>query len=129
MCQVQLKLQVYGRAIENLGDIDGDGVIDIAVGADWQDSQSGAVYIHFLNADGSVKSTVTIKDGVTNAPDLTEGDRYGTDIANMGDLDGDGINDIAVGADHDSSNGNDKGAVYIHYLNADGSLKEDTVKN
>ena len=57
-----------------------------------------------------------------------EGDRYGTDIANMGDLDGDGIIDIAVGADDDSSNGNDKGAVYIHYLNADGSLKEDTVK-
>ena len=103
----------YGRAIENLGDIDGDGVIDIAVGADWQDSQSGAVYIHFLNANGSVKSTATIKDGVTNAPDLTAGDRYGTDIANMGDLDGDGINDIAVGADHDSSNGDDKGAVYI----------------
>ena len=50
----------YGRAIENLGDIDGDGVIDIAVGADWQDSQSGAVYIHFLNANGSVKSTATV---------------------------------------------------------------------
>ena len=86
------------------------------------------MYIHFLNANGSVKSTATIKDGVTNAPDLTAGDRYGTDIANMGDLDGDGINDIAVGADHDSSNGDDKGAVYIHYLNSNGSLKEDTVK-
>ena len=118
----------YGKSIANLGDLDGDGVVDIAVGANWQDSAKGAVYIHFLNANGSVKSTATIKDGVTNAPDLAAGDHYGSDIANMGDLDDDGVIDIAVGADHDSSNGNDKGAVYIHYLNSDGSLKEDTVK-
>ena len=110
--------------IQNIGDIDGDGVIDIAVGADWQDNAKGEVYIHFMNANGSVKSTATIKDGVTNGPGLAAGDHYGTDIANMGDLDGDGVNDIAVGAHEDSNNGNDKGAVYIHYLNSDGSLKE-----
>ena len=118
----------YGKSIANLGDLDGDGVTDIAVGHTFEEGKRGAVYIHYLNTDGSIKSTATIKDGTTNGPDLAAGDFYGSDIANMGDLDGDGVIDIAVGADEDSSNGTDKGAVYIHYLNSDGSLKEDTVK-
>ena len=91
----------YGKSIANLGDFDGDGVVDIAVGMPGPHLSStvkGEVNIHFMNADGSVKSTVKINDDTTNGPGLTAGDKYGSDIANMGDLDGDGVIDIAVGA-------------------------------
>ncbi len=48
----------------------------------------GAVYILFLNRDGSVKAEQKISDtqgGLVTA--LDAGDRFGASIANIGDLD------------------------------------------
>ena len=119
----------YGSDIANMGDLDGDGVIDIAVGAEDDssiESDDGAVYIHYLNANGSVKSTVKINENTANGPNVHYNGNYGNSVENIGDLDGDGVNDLAVGElNHDSHSG--EGAVNIHFLNANGSIKS-TVK-
>ena len=117
----------FGVSVASIGDLDGDGVDDLAVGAasdDGGDSDRGAVHIIFMNTDGSVDSTVEINDSTTNGPTLTNSDRFGTSVANIGDLDGDGVNDLAVGANDDDEGGSDRGAVHIVFV--EGTLPPST---
>jgi len=117
----------FGFSGANIGDLDGDGIDDIAVGAPYDDDggiNTGAIHILFLNKDGTVKSHQKISATEGNFEDmLREGDKFGRSIANIGDLDGDGIDDIAVGAYHDDDGGINTGAIYILFLNKDGTVK------
>ena len=54
---------------------------------------------------------------------LEEKEQFGYTISSIGDLNGDGVNDIAVGAYHDDDGGYNTGAVYILFLNSDGTVK------
>lgn len=125
----------YGMSVACLGDFDNDGVSDIAVGASRDEitlSNAGVVFIHLLNADGTVKATINkIGAESTNGPvGLNIGDQYGYSVANIGDLNGDGITDIAVGAISDEKSGGEdgEGAVHIHFLDSDGTIKLPSVK-
>ena len=51
-------------------------------------------------SDGSVDSTAEINDSTTNGPELLDNEFFGSSVTNIGDLDGDGVNDLAVGAYH-----------------------------
>jgi len=117
----------FGYSVASLDDIDGDGVTDIAVGAIGDDDGStdrGAVWILFLNADGTVKDYQKISAAQGNfGGDLDSGDYFGYSTASLGDLDGDGIADIAVGAIADDDGSYNAGAVWILFLNADGTVK------
>jgi len=114
----------YGH-VTSIGDLDGDGVSDLAVGAPGDDTGGdtrGAVYIHFMNTDGSIDSTVKIDDTTANGPVLSDEDSYGFGIASIGDLNGDGVSDLAVGALDDDAGGTSQGALHIHFMNTDGSI-------
>ena len=75
-------------------------------------------------SDGSVKSTVAINDSTVNGPVLIDQDRFGESIANIGDLDGDGVDDLAVGAPYDDGDGgSNQGVIHIMFMNANGSVK------
>ncbi len=117
----------FGSAVANLGDLDGDGITDIAVGAGGDDDGGnvrGAVYILFLNADGTVKAQQKISDTEGNLMGgLDDIAVFGAAIANIGDLDGDGVTEIAVGAWRDSDGGFWRGAVFVLFLNTDGTVK------
>ncbi|MHC4875262.1 MAG: Ig-like domain-containing protein [Planctomycetota bacterium] len=116
----------FGASIASPGDLDGDGVNDLLVGAPGDDTagdQQGAVYVMYLNTDGSVKSSLKIADTSNGGPDLLPGDRFGESLTSLGDLDGDGVTDVAVGTPGDDTGGNERGAVHVLFLNADGSVK------
>jgi hypothetical protein len=116
----------FGGSVANMGDLDGDGVADLAVGARFDDTDGenrGAVHILFLNADGTVKSRTKIASGTGGGPTLANNDLFGRSVANLGDLDGDGVADLAVGADRDDTGGDSRGAVYVLFLNASGTVK------
>lgn len=117
----------FGNALTCVGDLDGDNVADLAVGA-WNDDDGGtnrgAVWVLFLNADGTVKSHQKISDSEGGfAPALVNFDNFGTSVSGIGDLDLDGAPDLAVGAIGDDDGGSVRGAVWVLFLNANGTVK------
>lgn len=103
-----------GLGVSGCGDIDGDGVPDVAVGA-IQDGVPavgpGYVRIH-SGSDGSLIRQI---DGNVT------GDVFGTSIDNAGDCNGDGIPDLIVGAPFAHVNGQWKGYAQLH-SGSDGSV-------
>src|SRR5690606_5094582 len=117
----------FGSAITSLGDLDGDGAPDLAVGAVGDDdggANRGAVWVLFMNANGTVRAHQKVSDtegGFTGA--LDNSDRIGRAVASLGDLDGDGVPDLAVGATGDDDGGNARGAVWVLFMNANGTVR------
>ncbi len=117
----------FGHTVAALGDLDGDGTRDLAVGAHFDDDGSqnrGAVWILFLNPNGTVNHHQKISataGGFTGQLDTW--DCFGVGVASLGDLDGDGISDLAVGAHCDDDGGLDRGAVWILFMNRNGTVR------
>ena len=111
-----------GYSVASLGDLDGDGVSDLATGSTG-DGLRGAVYVLFMNANGTAKSFQTIAPGTGGGPDLALFDTFGEALASLGDIDGDGVTDLAVAARGDDTGGDGTGAVYVLLLNANGTVK------
>lgn len=120
----------FGAAIAGIGDLDLDTVPDLVVGAYRDDdggegdpdSNAGAAYVLFLTPAGAVSSERKIGK-VTNFPELIEtGDKFGSAVAVLGDVDDDGITDIAVGAGGDDDLAANTGAVWVLFMEADGTV-------
>jgi len=123
----QLNTDRFGSSVANIGDLDGDGIPDIAVGASNDNSASpttiGRIYIIFLQKDGTVKKVLGVPQFVSWA--IPGAQNFGISVTNIGDIDGDGVTDIAVGANGDPTNGGIKlaGSVYICLLKTNGNYK------
>jgi len=80
----------YGANHRMDGDLDGDGIKDLAISASTWNSQTGRIFIYFGGASLSSTPDVTIAgEGVNN--------RFG-DGMSTGDFNGDHVDDLAVGA-------------------------------
>ncbi|WP_431034165.1 FG-GAP and VCBS repeat-containing protein [Streptomyces sp. P6-2-1] len=85
------------------GDVDGDGVDDLVIRAvpdglvEELDFDHGTVQVLYGSATGPGKPASTITQNTKGVPGVNEdGDGFGTSLA-VGDVDGDGIADVAVG--------------------------------
>ena len=78
----------------------------------------GAVYVLFMRENATVKSSVRITKQVNGGPQwLRSNDNFGHGVAPAGDLNGDGITDLAVGAPGTYTGG----SLYILYMHKNGS--------
>lgn len=93
----------YGASMAGIGDYDGDGRSDYAVGAPQVNSGSGRVIVY----SGATGAVLQVIDGPTNA-------YFGAALAAMGDFDGDGRADFAVGSPYHLVGGAPLGRVSIH---------------
>lgn len=107
-----------GRPVSGAGDVNGDGFSDFIVSAlraDGAGESSGRVYVVFGRKDNFPLSLLDVHRGdngfVLEGADA--GDSAGASIASAGDINGDGIADILVGASNVDSSGDAAGRVYV----------------
>jgi len=115
--------------VGSIGDLDNDSITDIAVGGTGDDDgglDRGAVWILFMNANGTVKSEQKISATEGNFSGVLDDEDLFGYVERIGDFDGDGISDLAVGATQDDDGGTNAGAVWILFLNTDGTVKSHT---
>ncbi|MBD2295802.1 FG-GAP repeat protein [Anabaena sphaerica FACHB-251] len=109
-----------GYSISNAGDVNGDGIDDIIIGAPLDDpneeNNAGSSYVVFGTNQG-FPTTIDIStlNGINGFTLIggTEGDGSGHSVSAAGDINGDGIDDLVIGAPFADPNGESSGAAYI----------------
>ena len=126
-----------GTSVSSAGDVDGDGIDDLIIGASGADngaSASGSAYVIFGSRTGfgstGFGSSINLSDlGASNAPrgfrlDGAANDRVGSLVSGGSDLNGDHLDDLIIKA------GIERGSVYIVYggaANLEGSIDLSTL--
>lgn len=116
----------FGSSLTCPGDINGDGIPDLAVGElndDDGGAGRGAIWVLIMNRNGTVAFEQKISDtagGFTGT--LADYERFGSSLASPGDLNLDGVPDLVVGAEQDEHDGINTGAVWVLFMNSDGTV-------
>ncbi len=85
---------LFGYSVGGAGDVNGDGFADVVVGALYNDagsSNAGRAYVFFGGAAMNNGADVTLTGAAA-------GDLFGVSVAGAGDVNGDGYDDVIVGA-------------------------------
>jgi hypothetical protein len=112
-----------GGAVSSAGDVNGDGLADLLIGANGADpngTDSGAIYVVFgrnTAQPGPFPATLNlcILDGTNGfrVNGVAAFDFSGIAVSSAGDVNGDGLADFLIGADGAGANGSYSGAIYV----------------
>src|SRR5690242_14058941 len=100
---------LFGNSVAGAGDVNGDGYADVIVGAPQAGgSNRGAAYVFFGGPAADAIPDLALSGEQAN-------DRFGASVAGAGDVNGDGYDDVIVGAPLNDSAGSNSGRAYIFY--------------
>jgi FlgD Ig-like domain/FG-GAP-like repeat/FG-GAP repeat len=94
-----------GFSVQTAGDVNGDGYADIIVGAPFDTPPHANIYF------GSVHG-LSVSNSQVLYEEFPASDRFGYSVAGVGDLNGDGYGDVAIGA---PDSYNSAGAVFVGF--------------
>ncbi|MBW2736652.1 MAG: FG-GAP repeat protein, partial [Deltaproteobacteria bacterium] len=100
-------------------DFNGDGYADVVIVAPYQDnpqSDEGTAYVYLGSATGPAASP----DITLDNPLDQVGGTFGTSVASVGDVNGDGFADLMVGASFQDHPASDEGTAYVYLGSATG---------
>ena len=111
-----------GSSVSSAGDINGDGVADVIIGAFYAnvngDTRAGASYLVFGTENIGSGGSLNLSDlnGVNGfvINGIDQGDNSGRSVSSAGDFNGDGVDDVIIGAGRADPNGViDSGESYV----------------
>ncbi|HJL18286.1 MAG TPA: FG-GAP-like repeat-containing protein [Sandaracinaceae bacterium LLY-WYZ-13_1] len=98
------RLEAFGGDLESAGDVNGDGFGDLIVGAQYVENRGNADRPHyrgrawvFHGGPSGLEATPATELAIPEAD--VEDRSFGRVVAGLGDVDGDGFGDVAVGSD------------------------------
>jgi hypothetical protein len=107
----------FGFSVSNAGDVNGDGYDDLIIGARFAYSDQGESYVVF-GKPGEFNSVVNL--GTLNGTNgfrldgVDRGDQSGFSVSSAGDVNGDGFDDLIIGAYGADPGGRDRaGESYV----------------
>ncbi|MEE2750756.1 MAG: hypothetical protein VX519_04955 [Myxococcota bacterium] len=102
-----------GHGISGRGDVDGDGIQDLLMGSYGNDESGLSAGKTYLVRGASLTPGVhNVADSDFSLVGQSDGDNSGFDVSIVGDLDGDGLEDLFVGAKWNDAAGYNAGAAY-----------------
>ena len=99
----------HGEWVDAGTDVDGDSVPDLLIGAPGYGNGAGAAYLFY----GPISGAINLATADLRILGAATSDRAGSHVAILGDVTGDGINDIAVGASSRSVVASQSGSAYV----------------
>ena len=120
-----------GASVAGAGDVNGDGLADVIIGAPGGDPgdeyDAGESYVVFGKRDGARVRLANVRAGTGGfvARGIRTGDYSGKSVAGAGDVNGDGLADVLIGAYYASPTGRDyAGESYVVFGKRDGTAIE-----
>lgn len=103
---------VFGSAVAGAGDVDDDGYADLVVGAPSIGGR-GRIAVFAGSPRSFMRPLLDVRGAEVMLGDERLGERLGTAVEGAGDVNGDGFDDLVVGAPGNAAHGRDSGAAYL----------------